>query len=108
MPAGRLVFSVEHPIFTASRQPGWVTRGSRQVWPVDSYLDEGARTTEWLVDGVVKQHRTIGTYLGLLLARGFVIAHVEEWGPSEAQVAARPEWAVERYRPMFLIVAADG
>jgi predicted type IV restriction endonuclease len=42
----------------------------------------------------------------LLLRAGFTITHLEEWGPSEAQIAARPEWALERDRPLFLLVAA--
>jgi hypothetical protein len=54
----------------------------------------------------VKQHRTIGTYLNLLIRCGFRIDHVEEWGPTAAQIAAHPEWAVERDRPPFLLVAA--
>jgi hypothetical protein len=35
------------------------------------------------------------------------VSHVEEFGPSDAQVAAQPELAEERERPMFLIVAAE-
>lgn len=107
-PGGRLVFSVEHPIFTAPARPGWSTdaAGGRTTWPVDRYLDEGRRTTNWLAEGVVKQHRTLATYLNLLVGLGFTIAHVEEWGPTEAQIAARPEWALERDRPPFLLVAA--
>lgn len=34
------------------------------------------------------------------------IAHVEEWGPTDADVAARPELAEERERPMMLLVSA--
>jgi SAM-dependent methyltransferase len=106
-PGGRLVFSAEHPIFTAPSRPGWVTddRGGRH-WPVDRYLDEGPRTTDWLAPGVVKQHRTIATYLTLLLAAGFTLSHLDEWGPSPAQIAALPPLADERQRPPFLLVAA--
>jgi SAM-dependent methyltransferase len=56
---GRLVFSVEHPIFTAPRRPGWsVDADGRKHWPIDSYLCEGERQTDWLAKGVIKQHRT--------------------------------------------------
>jgi SAM-dependent methyltransferase len=104
---GRLVFSVEHPIYTAPEQPGWSTDAAgRQTWPVDHYLEEGPRSTDWLTKGVIKHHRTIGTYLGLLLQHGFTITHVEEWGPTNAQIAAKPTLAVERQRPAFLLVAA--
>ena len=105
-PGGRFVFSVEHPLMTAPSMQGWRTEGERQVWPVDRYLDEGPRTTDWLAKGVVKQHRTIATYLNLLIAAGFSILKMEEWGPSEAQIAAHPEWACERERPPFLLVSA--
>jgi SAM-dependent methyltransferase len=104
---GHFVFSVEHPIFTAPTHPGWsVDPAGRKTWPVDSYLCEGPRTTDWLAAGVVKQHRTLGTYLNLLLRRGFTLAHVEDWGPTDAQIAAQPVLAEERQRPMFLLVAA--
>ena len=104
---GRLVFSVEHPIYTAPAEPGWsVDAAGRKTWPLDGYLEEGPRSTDWLTRGVIKQHRTIATYLNLLLGLGFAISHVEEWGPTREQVAARPELADERQRPPFLLVAA--
>ncbi|MDC8757053.1 class I SAM-dependent methyltransferase [Janthinobacterium fluminis] len=108
VPGGRLVFSIEHPIFMAPAQPGWLTDAQgRKTWPLDSYQAEGPRTTNWLADGVIKQHRTIGTLLNLLIRAGFTLTHVEEWGPTEAQVAARPELAEEREQPMLLLVAAQ-
>jgi SAM-dependent methyltransferase len=106
-PGGRLVFSVEHPIFTAPTQPGWsVGADGRKTWPVDSYLCDGSRRTDWLAKGVIKQHRTMARYLNLLLRLGFTLSHIEEWGPTDDQIAARPALADERQRPMFLLVAA--
>jgi hypothetical protein len=55
---------------------------------------------------VIKHHRTVGTMLNLLIHLEFAISHVEEWGPTDEQIKARPEWAKERERPMFLLVAA--
>lgn len=107
VPGGHLVFSVEHPIFTAPAEPHWsVTAAGRKMWPVDSYLEEGARSTDWLTKGVIKQHRTLATYINLLLRQGFAISHVEEWGPSAEQIAAWPALADERRRPPFLLMAA--
>ena len=106
-PGGDFVFSAEHPIFTAPSKPGFVKGADGgATWPVDRYLDEGPRTTNWLAPGVVKRHRTIGTYVTLLLHAGFTLRHLEEWGPSREQLAAHPEWANERDRPPFLLVAA--
>jgi SAM-dependent methyltransferase len=106
-PDGALVFSVEHPIYTAPTHPGWFTDTSgHKTWPIDGYLNEGPRTTDWLTRGVIKQHRTIGAYVTLLLRQGFILTHLEEWGPTDAQIAARPALADERQRPPFLLVAA--
>ncbi len=104
---GRLVFSVEHPIFTAPTRPGWsVDAEGRKTWPVDGYLLEGPRQTDWLTTGVIKQHRTLATYVNLLLRQGFALLHVEEWGPTDDQIATRPALNDERQRPPFLIIAA--
>jgi hypothetical protein len=73
---------------------------------VDSYLKEGPRTTDWLAPGVVKQHRTLGTYVNTLVGCGFVVEHVEEWGPTEEQVAEIPDMAEEWERPTFVLVGA--
>jgi len=107
VPGGALVFSVEHPIFTAPSKPNWsLIAPGRNTWPVDGYLDEGPRSTDWLAKGVIKQHRTLATYINMLIRLGFAISHVEEWGPTEEQIAAQPNWADERQRPPFLLVAA--
>jgi SAM-dependent methyltransferase len=107
-PGAEFVFSVEHPIFTAPSQPGWAAgQDGRKIWPLDSYQKEGPRRTNWLAEGVIKQHRTLGTYFTLLIEAGFAVRHVEEWAPSEAQIAANPEWAEELERPMFLLMAAQ-
>jgi SAM-dependent methyltransferase len=106
VPGGQFTFSIEHPIFMAPMHPGWLVNAQgRKTWPLDSYQMEGPRITDWLARGVVKQHRTMGTTLNLLIGLGFTITHVEEWGPTDAQVAANPEWVEERERPMFLLVS---
>jgi SAM-dependent methyltransferase len=106
-PDGRLVFSVEHPIYTAPADPAWRTDASgRRTWPLDCYLEEGNRSTDWLAKGVIKQHRTISTYVNTLLRVGLTLTHLEEWGPTLGQIAEHPEWADERQRPPFLIIAA--
>ncbi|TPL93359.1 class I SAM-dependent methyltransferase [Mesorhizobium sp. B2-3-12] len=106
-PGGHVVFSTEHPIYMAPTSPGWSIDGAgKKTWPVDRYLVEGPRKTDWLAKGVVKHHRTIGTTLNTLIRTGFTIEHVEEFRPTDAQIAARPELAEELERPMFLLVSA--
>jgi SAM-dependent methyltransferase len=105
-PGGRFVFSVEHPMVTAPAHPGWSPDPAGEpAWPVNRYQFEGPRTTNWLAEGVIKQHRTLATYLNLLLAAGFALARIDEWGPTAEQIAAHPDWAIERHSPPFLLVA---
>jgi SAM-dependent methyltransferase len=107
VPGGSLVFSVEHPIFTAPSNPQWsVDAAGRKIWPLDRYLDEGPRSTDWLAKGVIKHHRTLATHLNMLVRIGFSITHTEEWAPTTEQIAAEPAWAEERQRPPFLLIAA--
>jgi ubiquinone/menaquinone biosynthesis C-methylase UbiE len=108
VPEARFVFSMEHPIYMAPSAPEWLTTSSgRRVWPVDGYACEGARCTDWLAKGVVKQHRRLSTTLNLLTETGFRLRHIDEWAPADAEIAAHPDWAAERDRPMFLLIAAE-
>ena len=46
-PGGRLVFSVEHPMVTAPHHPEWSKdKDGTPIWPVNHYLEDGARITE--------------------------------------------------------------
>jgi SAM-dependent methyltransferase len=108
-PGGVLVYSVEHPIYTA-RLPGqgWVVdaSGRRTGWSLDRYAEEGAREETWFVAGVRKFHRTLGTLLNGLVGAGFAVERVVEPVPSERWLRAHPHWADERRRPIFLLVCA--
>jgi SAM-dependent methyltransferase len=108
VPGGHFVFSMEHPIYTAPQNPEWsIEKDGQRKWPVDQYLIEGPRVTNWLAEGVVKQHRTIGTLVDLLIHSGFALKRMEEWGPTEDQLAVHPEWSEHRDRPMFLLISAQ-
>lgn len=102
---GVFAFSVEHPMFTAPTNPGFVTSvDGALTWPVDRYLIEGPRVTNWFAPGVVKQHRTIGTYVNSMIASGLRLDALVEWGPSPEEIEAEPAWAGENDRPSFLLV----
>jgi ubiquinone/menaquinone biosynthesis C-methylase UbiE len=107
VPGGHLIFSAEHPIFTAPSKPRWIkNEGGRSVWQLDSYLDEGARVTFWKEMRIIKQHRTVATYVNLLLHAGFSIVKLEEWGPSVEQIAKFQQRVNNRDRPNALLIAA--
>jgi len=103
-PGGRFIFSCEHPIFTAPSTPGFVEGPDGPVWPLDQYQVEGERITNWLADGVVKQHRTITTYFTALRRAGFDVTDLVEWRPTDDDLAVHPDWAAELDRPMFFLV----
>jgi SAM-dependent methyltransferase len=107
VPTGRFVFSIEHPVFMAPAQPGWMTLpDGRRVWPLEGYQREGLRSTDWLAPGVVKFHRTLGATLNLLIENGFSILRVVEWGPTQAQIEDEPALKDECERPIFALVSA--
>lgn len=108
-PGGRFVFSVEHPICTALAVYEWQrdAAGAELHWPVDRYGDEGPRDTRWFVDGVVKYHRTTASYVNGLVEAGLSPSRMEEPEADPAALAARPDLALHRRRPPFLLLAAD-
>ena len=109
-PGGTLVFSTEHPIYTA-RLPnhGWVTdaQGTRVAWAIDHYGDDGRRDEQWFVEGVRKYHRSMSTLLNGLVEAGLTIDRIEEPVPTNDRVQRRPQDADEQRRPMFLLVRAS-
>lgn len=108
VPGTQLVFSIEHPIYMASRRPGWVFDDEgRRSWPVDQYSREGRRETDWYVAGVVKYHRTLATTVNTLIDCGFSLRRMVEFSPSSEQIAANPSLVEEVERPMMLIVSAQ-
>ncbi|CAF1235327.1 unnamed protein product [Adineta steineri] len=105
---GYFIFSAEHPIYTAPTNPDWIVdKDGHKSWPVNSYQAEGHRRTNWLTEGVLKQHRMIGTYLNLLIGQGFTIQHVEEWGPTPQQIIENPSLDEEKERPMLFLVSVQ-
>ena len=109
VPGGVLVYSTEHPIYTA-RLPGdgWVldAAGHRARWALDRYADEGAREETWFVPGVRKVHRTLATLINGLVEAGLVVERVVEPVPDEQWLEDHPAMRDERCRPVFLLVRA--
>lgn len=106
-PGGSLVFSMEHPIYTCASRQGWLTDDNgERFWGVNQYQQEGQRVSNWLADGVIKYHRTLGRTLNALIHAGLSLREVNEWGPTQAQIDAWPALAEEAERPMLVLIAA--
>jgi len=106
---GSFVFSVEHPIFTASGKQEWYynEQGDRLHWPVDRYFNQGMRTAVFLGEKVTKYHKTFTIYINGLISSGFEITGVAESEPSAEMLSSIPEMKDEMRRPMFLIIASE-
>ena len=122
-PGGVLVFSTEHPIYTARApdggsdggsdggkiEEGWLVGadGKRLAWALDRYSEEGPRERRWFVPGVVRYHRPLATLLNGLLDAGLTLERVAEPVPAPDWVRERPQAADEWRRPMFILVRAS-
>ncbi len=105
-PRGELVFSVEHPIFTAQGPQDWHygPQGEILHFPVDNYSMEGERKAVFLGESVKKFHRTLASYLNTMLDNGFTIKRVIEPTPPEDMMEL-PGMRDELRRPMMLLMA---
>ena len=74
---------------------------------MDNYYYEGKRNAVFLGEQVVKYHRTLTTYLGVLQDCGFLLNRVAEPMPPASMVDTVPGMRDEMRRPMMLIVAAE-
>lgn len=91
----------------APLKQGWQEdENGQKSWPVSHYQQEGDRISNWFADGVKKQHRTLASWINALIAAGFVIEHLNEWGPTAEQIAANPALNEEKERPMIFILRA--
>lgn len=105
---GKLIFTVEHPVFTASGRQYWIynDKGERLHFPIDHYFNEGNRQVEFLGEKMTKYHRTLMTYVNELLINGFSIEAICEPKPPRHMMDI-PGMADELRRPMMLIISAS-
>ena len=75
-------------------------------FPVDHYYYEGKRDAVFLGEHVTKYHRTLTTYLQILLQNGFSILDVIEPMPPEDMMDL-PGMKDEMRRPMMLLISAQ-
>lgn len=106
-PDGRLVFSVEHPVFTSYGTQDWYYDEDGKIlhFPVDRYYYEGKRDAVFLGEHVTKYHRTLMTYLNTLLKNGFELLDIVEPQPP-ADMLDIPGMQDEMRRPMMLLAGA--
>ena len=89
-PGGLFIFSQEHPLTTA----------------LGNYGEPGERTTHWIVDGVIKYHRSFSDIVNALAAAGFVIEKSLEPRPHEEVIQQDPSYQQFVHKPLFLLIRA--
>lgn len=104
---GQIVFTVEHPTFTAFGSQDWYysEKGEILHFPVDNYFMEGKREATFLGTKMTKYHRTLTTYLETLRKNGFAIDRVIEPKPTD-KYSEEGFINNEMRRPMMLIISA--
>ncbi len=107
---GCLLFSQEHPIITATLDGkghfNYDKNGKRVSYTFSNYNEMGKRHISWLIDDVIKYHRTLGRIITDLAQAGFIIDTVLEPLPKEWAIEKFPEIVKEYIKPNFLIVRA--
>ena len=106
-PNGNLIFTVEHPTFTAYESQDWYYDENGEIlhFPIDRYFYEGEREAVFLDQKMTKYHRTITTYVDTLLQNGFSIDRVVEPMPPK-NMLDQAGMLDEMRRPMMLIISA--
>ncbi|HHP0356089.1 TPA: class I SAM-dependent methyltransferase [Campylobacter lari subsp. concheus] len=108
---GSLVFSVEHPVFTANISQDFIydNYGDIQCFPIKNYFYENKNKYNFLGEDVVKYHRTLTSYISTLLQNNFKITNIIEPKPSDKIINLFPEFKnefkKEWHRPMMLIIS---
>ncbi|PGS46516.1 class I SAM-dependent methyltransferase [Bacillus sp. AFS041924] len=99
---GRFVFSIQHPLTTASfasKQFG----DKRGNWVVDDYFLEGERKEPWIDQTVVKYHRTIEQYFTKLRQAGFKVLDLREGTPIRENFSSEEEFSRRQRIPVVLV-----
>ncbi|MDG5471344.1 class I SAM-dependent methyltransferase [Jeotgalibacillus sp. ET6] len=98
---GRFIFSVQHPLTTASflsKKEG----DRRGNWIVDDYFIEGERKEPWLNETVVKYHRTVEHYFSSLTHAGFTVTNLREGKPERKNFTDETEYERRLRIPVVL------
>ncbi len=107
---GIFLFSQEHPIFTATKRGvTWQSDIDNLItgMVVEDYTDSGERSVYWLVDNVVKYHRTFSDIINPLIESGFTICMTKEPGVSEDKIELSQALSRCRHVPDYLFVLAQ-
>lgn len=108
-PGGYFIFSQEHPLTTAPISGSKWTKdadGNVLHYNLSNYARSGKRDTKWIIDGVVKYHRTLSEIVNGLVGAGFYIEKMLEPVPSEETIKRDKSREKNLHKPIFLLIKA--
>lgn len=106
---GIFIFSQEHPLTTALTSDNYWSKdenGDILHYNLADYSLEGERRTSWIVDNVIKYHRTFSSILNALVNNGFTIERVLEPIPDQTIMKENPSYRRYYHKPDFLFIRA--
>lgn len=104
---GYFIFSQEHPLTTALLTQNYWTRNADNEhihYNLTTYALEGERKVTWIVDGVIKYHRTMSSIINSLSNAGFIIDKILEPIPSKEIMDQYPSYKKCIHKPDFLLI----
>ena len=104
---GLFIFSQEHPLTTALKENNYWTKsedGSIIHYNLSHYSEQGERSSDWIVQNVIKYHRTFSSIINSLADAGFHTEKVLEPLPDEAVMTEYPSYRKYMHKPDFLLV----
>ncbi|MBQ8171394.1 MAG: class I SAM-dependent methyltransferase [Oscillospiraceae bacterium] len=106
---GILLFSQEHPIYTASENGQghylFDELGNKSGFCFSHYQVPGERTDEWFIKGRKYYHRRFSDIANAIAWAGLCIQNVAEPVPDENMITKRPK-SDAVHNPLFLIIKA--
>ena len=100
-PGGSFVLTVEHPIFTATRNAPlatWHDGEAHTEWIITNYFSTGPRQGPF----GLHYHHTLQEYVATLQAAGFLLQEIVEPQPSADALRLNPNLAQDLHRPVFI------
>ena len=104
---GVFIFSQEHPLTTAPMGGvSWekADDGTKLHYNLTDYSASGQRIVSWMVDGIVKYHRTFSDIVNALIGAGFTVERMLEPSPDAEFLKKYPQYAHNVHKPNFLLV----
>ncbi len=106
---GLFLFSQEHPLTTAPKEGvRWLrsASGETEGYVLTDYAQPGKRCVSWMVDGILKYHRTFSNIVNSLCKAGFQIEEMREPLPPKEAFSRLPSLHKEMHKPNFLLIKA--